>query len=704
MKVLLSWLREYADVKAPAEEIATLMGVRGFAVEGIERIGDDAIIDFEVTGNRPDCMSVVGMAREVATAYDLPLRGSGIWDQGSHADPRSPIPDPGSPIPDPRSAEFTVAIEAPELCTRYVGALADVTIGPSPDWMQQRLTAGGIRPISNIVDITNYVLLELGQPMHAFDHAKIGERTIRVRRAHDKERLRTLDDTDRTLDGDMLVIADAREPIAVGGVKGGALSEITSATTTIVFEAAHFNPLSVRRTSKKMGLKTDASMRFERGTDPGLPIVAMRRALELLEQIGAGTARGPIVDCHPVTVEPRILLLQEAKLRGLLGAEIDGTEVTRILTRLGFTVGGLPAGASAEAGWAITVPTRRVDVQREVDLIEEIARHVGLDRIPSTYPKPSAGPRPSDPRIAQARRLRAVMTGIGFSEAMTFGFVGEAEAAPFAAEGDLVPIANPLSENFAVLRPSALPGLIAAVAHNRRREQRDVRLFEVGNRFSRSQGERRSLACVWTGAAGGDHWSGGRREVDFFDIKAVAERIALALGLEVRTEVHSQSWLAPGRAAALLAGATRVGTFGQLLPAIAERHGLPPADAVFVAEIDPEAADALRGQSGGPEGPPLHVTPLPRFPSVTRDIAMLVADTLPAATIRATIREAAPATLVSVREFDRYQGKGVPDGQISLALRLTFRSPDRTLTDAEIATAMDSVLAALTSKHSAVQR
>jgi phenylalanyl-tRNA synthetase beta chain len=772
MKILLSWLREFADVKTSADEIATLMGVRGFAVEGIEGVGDDSVIDFEVTGNRPDCMSVIGIAREVATAYDVELHTRGAIPASPvgpipaspvgpipaspvgpipaspvgpiPASPVGPIPAspvgpiPASPVgPTPASpvgpisaplgpiasssvgatgassADIRIEIEAPDLCTRYVGALADVTIGPSPDWMQRRLTAGGIRPISNIVDITNYVLLELGQPMHAFDYAKIAERAIRVRRAYDGERLRTLDDTDRALDDHMLVIADAREPMAVGGVKGGALSEITAATTTIVFEAAHFNPLSVRRTSRKMGLKTDASMRFERGTDPALPLVAMHRALELLQQIGAGTPRGPIVDCHPVTVEPRVLVLREAKLRGLLGAGIDGAEVLRILTRLGFTVSdlsradsrGVPAAVSAGAGWAVTVPTRRVDVQREVDLIEEIARHVGLDRIPSTYPKPSAGPRPSDPRIAQARRLRSVMTGIGFSEGMTFGFVGEAEAMPFAADGDLVPIANPLSENFAVLRPSALPGLVAAVAHNRRREQRDVRLFEVGNRFSRSMGERRSLACVWTGAAGGDHWSGGRRDVDFFDIKAVAERVALALGLDVRTEAHAEPWLAPGRAAALLAGTARIATFGQLRPAIAERHGLPPADDVYVAEIDLEAADALSaGHPGGTGGPRLRVTPLPRFPSVTRDIAILVADTLPAATLRDTVRAAAPATLASVREFDRYQGKGIPDGQISLALRLTFRSPERTLTDAEVQSAMDAVLAALKTQHAAVQR
>jgi phenylalanyl-tRNA synthetase beta chain len=687
MKVLLSWLREFVDVTASADEIAALMGVRGFAVEGIERLGAaDAVIDFEVTGNRPDCMSVVGIAREVATAYNLPLKAPGL-----------PAASPGLPgrmagLAEGSPAGIDIVIDAPDLCPRYAGAIADVTIGPSPEWMRARLTAGGVRPISNIVDITNYVMLELGQPMHAFDHGKIGGRQIRVRRATPGERLRTLDDEDRTLDGDMLVIADAQEPMAVGGVKGGAGSEIGSATKTIVFEAAHFNPLSVRRTSKRLGLKTDASMRFERGSDPGLPAIAMQRAIDLLHQIGAGTARGPIVDCHPAPVRARVLRLRQARLNGLLGTSVPEADVLRILERLDFKVAGEPDG------WEVTVPTRRVDVLREVDLIEEVARHYGLDRIPATYPAPSTAPQPSDPRVAEARRLRAVMTGAGFSEAMTFGFTAEAAAAPFAEDGDLVPIANPLSENFAVLRPSALPGLIEAVAHNRRREQRDVRLFEIGNRFSRSAGERPSLACVWAGAAGGDHWSGGSRDVDFFDIKAAVERVCLAMGLATTTEVKHQRWLVPGRAAAAVVDRTVIATLGQLLPAIAERHGLPAGEAIYVGEIDLDTANRLRPPAD------VRVTPLPRFPSVTRDIALLVSDTLAAEQIRQTIRAAAPATLASVREFDRYQGKGVPDGSISVALRLTFRALDRTLTDAEIQGAMDTILASLNVEHGAVQR
>jgi phenylalanyl-tRNA synthetase beta chain len=346
----------------------------------------------------------------------------------------------------------------------------------------------------------------------------------------------------------------------------------------------------------------------------------------------------------------------------------------------------------------VNVPTRRVDVTREVDVIEEVARHYGFDKLPSTFPPLTDAPPPIDPRIGRARHLRHVMTAAGFSEAMTFGFVASAAAAPFAPEGELVPIANPLSENFAVLRPSALPSLVDAVAHNRRREQRDVRLFEVGARFSRTTGERRSLACAWTGAAGAEHWSGGAREVDFFDMKGIVERIGDSLRLELTTATHGETWLVAGRSAAVMAGGTRVGVMGQLAPAIAEAHGLPSNDPVYVAEIDLDSADAVAPAEEA------RVEALPRYPSVTRDISILIDATLPADSVRATIRDAAPPTLVQVREFDRYQGKGVPEGQVSLSVRLTFRASDRTLTDAEIQTAMDAILAALRDRHAAQQR
>jgi phenylalanyl-tRNA synthetase beta chain len=703
MKVLLSWLREFVDVREDADEIARVMSLRGFAVEGIERLGKDAVVDFEVTGNRPDCMSIVGMAREVATAFGLPLAAG----PGSMATVPNPAPAPQL---------ITITLENPDLCPYYAGGVVDVTVGPSPDWMQVRLKAGGVRPISNIVDVTNYVLLELGQPQHAFDAAKLTNNEIRVRTARQGERLKTLDGQERALSSDMLVIADGVRPIGIAGVMGGADSEVTDSTRAIVLESAYFNPLSVRRTSRRLGLKTEASTRFERGTDRMLPGTALQRACALLEQIGAGKPRATVIAGSATDVTLRVIALRRERVSALLGVAVPDGEIPRILVSLGFDV------AAAQDGWSITVPARRVDVAREVDLIEEIARHHGFDRIPGRFPALRNPPAEIDPRITRARQLRSVMTGAGFSEANSFGFVARSLAAPFAGEGELVAIANPLSENFGVLRPSCLPGLVAAVAHNRHREQRDVRLFEIGSRFTRTAGERKAIAAVWAGAVGGDHWAGGTRPVDFFDIKGIAERVGSAIGLDLQIESVGRvpletgvgqvppkagssgggpaatDWLVPGRAAALVDTGKPVGYVGLLSPAVVEQHGLTAADAVFAFELDLDAAEAVVA------GRTTQVEALPRFPSVARDISILVDETLRAAEVRQTIRQAASATLVRVREFDRYQGKSIPDGKVSLSLRLTFRSPDKTLTDAEVQSAMDDVLAALKSRHNALQR
>jgi phenylalanyl-tRNA synthetase beta chain len=712
MKVLHSWLREFVDLRDNAEEIARIMSLRGFAVEGIESIGvpagasakagdGDSVIDFEVTGNRPDCMSILGMAREIATAFNLPLMADSL-------SVRPPALN-GLPPAEPALQTISITLENPDLCPYYVGGVMDVTVGPSPDWMQARLKAGGVRPISNIVDVTNYVLLELGQPMHAFDAAKLAKNEIRVRTAREGERLKTLDGQERTLTSDMLVIADGVHPVGIAGIMGGADSEVTGSTTTIVLESAYFNPLSVRRTSRKLGLKTEASTRFERGTDRELPATALRRACVLLEQIGAGKPRATIVAGNPSTLDRRVVTLRRDRVSSLIGITVADEQIRRILAGLGFDV------AAAPDGWAVTVPPRRVDVSREVDLIEEIARHHGFDKIPGHFPALRQPPAEIDPRIMRARQLRSVMTGAGFSEANSFGFVARSAAASFAADDDLVAIANPLSENFGVLRPSCLPGLVDAVAHNRHREQRDVRLFEIGARFTRRAGERRVIAAVWAGTTGSDHWAGGTRPVDFFDMKGVAERIASAIGLDVRAEPVERvrrvpaesptaaggpavSWVVPGRAAALMHDDTVLGYVGLLSPVVADQRGLSAADAVYVVELDLDAAEAIVSDRT------TAVEALPRFPSVARDISILVDETLQAVEVRQTIREAAPEMLVRVREFDRYQGKGVPEGKVSLSLRLTFRSADRTLTDAEVQKAMDDVLSALRSRHDAVQR
>ena len=681
MRILVSWLREYVNVSDAPEDLARTMSVRGFSVEGIEPLGDgDAVLDFEVTANRPDCMSVVGMAREVATAYGRPLQPTD-----------APAAEVSSETGTAADAVLDIHIDNADLCPRYVGAVVDVRVEPSPAWMQARLQAAGVRPLSNIVDVTNYVLLELGQPMHAFDLTALAGGQIRVRTARPGETLRTLDGQTRALTTDMLVIADAERATAVAGVMGGAASEVTAGTTAIVLESACFDALSVRRTSKALGLKTEASMRFERGADPNLPLVAMTRVLALLESMGTGHLRGIVVDRYPAIVEPRSLRLRRARLAGVLGAAIPDSDVRRILESLGCTL------QDTADGWHAGIPTRRVDVTREVDVIEEVARHYGFDRLPVTFPPPAAAPKPLDPRIMRTRQLRSVLTAAGFSEAVTFGFVAADAAAPFAAEDDIVPIANPLSENFAVLRPSALPGLIDGVAHNRRRERRDVRLFEIGARFLRTGGECQAVACAWTGLAAPTHVSGTGRDVDFFDMKAIVERVCETAGVVIDVTPHTETWLVPGRSAVASVGDTRVATLGQLTRDVAHAHGLPD-DPVYVADIDLDAVARLGA------GRHIRIEPLPKYPGITRDLSVLLDETLAAADVRRTIRDVAPSTLLNIVEFDRYQGKGVPETKVSLSLRLIFRSADRTLTDAEAQAAMDQVLAALTTAHGAVQR
>ena len=674
MKVPLSWIREFVDVTASAEEIGTLMGVRGLALEGLEPHGEDVVMDFDVTANRPDCMSVIGIAREIATAYKLPLAAGGT---------KVPPLQPNGNVP--------ITIEEPELCCRYVGAVADVTIGPSPKWMQDRLAMCGVRPISNIVDITNYVMLELGQPMHAFDLAKMRQGKIVVRRAKAGESMTTLDGKKRTLSGDMLVIADAECAEDIGGVMGGASSEISSATKRVAFEAAYFAPSQIRSTSKKLGLKTEASSRFERGADRTAPPRAMARALQLLEQIGAGSFTGDATDNYPTPYQPRTTHLDRARIRGLLGMDVPDESVTRILSSLDFD----PEMTST--GWIVTAPPWRVDMHRQVDLIEEVGRHHGFEHLPTTFPGVEQAPPPSDPRIARDRRARTALLGIGFSEAISFAFIASKAAEPFLDGQEPVAIANPLSELFTTMRPSLLSGVIDAVSHNRRHGRPDVRLFEIGTRFS-PDGETRGAGFAWTGLATPDHWSGARRAVDFYDVKGVVDQLAAEYQVTPSFSETKKSYLVEGRTAAIVVNGKTIGVFGQLAPAIAAARDLPATDEIYAGEID---LDAL---SAAAPAETLRAAALPKYPSVVRDVSILVADTLSAETVRGTIRSAAPETLIQIREFDRYQGKGIPDGKVSVSFRLTFQSPDRTLTDDEVQAAMQRIMDALTDNLQAVQR
>jgi phenylalanyl-tRNA synthetase beta chain len=691
MKVPLSWIREFVDVKASAEEIGTLMGVRGLALEGLEPHGDDVVMDFDVTANRPDLLSVIGIAREIATAYRLPLRLQGDGFSRRHdvvtakAVALQELEQTWKP-----DQSIPITVEEPALCGRYIGATANVTMGPSPKWMQDRLSVCGVRPISSIVDITNYVMLELGQPMHAFDYDKMRGGKVIVRRARPGEKMTTLDGKARTLSPDILVIADADNAEDIGGVMGGANSEITSGTSRVVFEAAYFAPGQIRSTSKALGLKTEASTRFERGMDRTAPPRAIMRALELVEKIGAGQATGAITDVYPKPHQPKVIQLERPRIARLLGMEVPDDAVMRILAALGFQV------RSVGDRWDAVIPSWRVDMHRQVDLIEEVGRHYGFEHLPTTFPGVEQAPPPSDPRIARDRKIRTALLGMGFSEAITFAFMEATAAQPYLAGQAPVAIANPLSEKFVVMRPSLLPGLVDSVSHNRRHGRADVRLFEIGTRFS-PRGETRGAGFAWTGLATPDHWSGERRPVEFFDIKGVVEQLCALMQVTPSFSEIETPYLVTGRAASVLVNEQTIGVFGQLLPAIAEARELPTEE-VYVGEIDLEALTAASPRET------LRTSALPRYPSVVRDVSILVADTLSAAAVRGTIRSAAPETLIDVREFDRYQGKGVPDGKISLSFRLTFQSLERTLTDEEVQVAMQRIVEALVRELHAVQR
>ena len=672
MKAPVSWIREFAAVPFDPRQVGSRLAACGFEVASIE--GD--VVDVEVTANRPDCLSVYGLAREAATAFDVDLK---------------PVPGADAaavPIVSGGRGSAPVPVSLGDTgCGRYALAVADVRVASSPAWLADRLTAAGVRPINNVVDVTNYVMLEIGQPMHAFDVAKLGGPEIRVRRARAGESLVTLDNQSRPLDETMLVIADHDRAVALAGVMGGAATEVADETTRIAIESAWFLPASVRATSRKLGLKTEASARFERGADITAPVRALRRALVLLEQIGAGRPAGGIVDVYPRPADPRHVALRRARVTRLLGDAVPDRDIQRILTRLGFTPA---AGAD---GWNVQVPLFRVDVQREADLIEEVGRHWGFDRIPPTFPPLRSRPRLVSRAVVRDRRLRAILCGAGWQEAATFTFMEEEAAAAFLPEGEApVAIANPLSEKFAVLRPSLLPGLLDALVYNRRREAEDVRLFEIGATFRKS-GESSHAGWVATGPRWG-HWSGQGGAVDFFDAKGAAELVGQAFGVVLTAApARDLPWFVPGRTATLTCasadGAVDVGTVGQIRRELVARRGLTQPDAVVGGELALAALERAAGSSSW------RITPLPRHPSIVRDLSILVDERLPAAEVRGTIRANAPSTLVSVREFDRYHGAGVPAGQISLSVRLTFRDPDRTLTDGEVQQAVDAIVAAL---------
>jgi phenylalanyl-tRNA synthetase beta chain len=627
----------------------------------------EQVMEFEITSNRPDCQNVYGIAREVSAVLDTDLAD---W----------PGSDPAASGDDHVDDWVTARIDAPELCPRWAGRVfTDVRIGPSPPWLKARIAAAGMRPISNVVDITNYVMLAVGEPTHAFDLDLVAGRQIIVRRAAAGEQVVTLDGQRRTLDPDVLVIADAEKPSAVAGLMGSEWSEVRDTTSTVLLECANFDGPSTQASSVRLGLRTEGSSRWEKGLDPHLPPRALALASQLMVELcGARMVPGTI-DLHGELPQPPVVGLRRERLQQLIGASYTEQEVQRSLTRLGYT--------PRDGGWL--VPSWRAgDTTREIDLVEEVARVVGLDRVPTEMPPHADAVGSLGAHEPFNRHLVGVLRGAGLSESVTLGFwdAGMPDRLRLAG-GDprraAVPVRNPMTADQALLRTLVFPGLLGAVARNLAAGAGSVALFEVAQVSLAGSGELpdqpRRVAGVMAGAGAG-----------FLELKGVLETLYRSLHCELEVERTAEPFLHPGRAAR-----TAAGLLGELHPLAAEAFGIEVPAAVF--ELDVAVLAAARGGV-------VAYRDVTSFPPLRQDIAIAVAEEVAAADVVAAVREAGGPQLARADVFDVYRGPQVGEGRKSLALHLVFQAADRTLTDAEGDAAREQIVAALADRFGAALR
>jgi phenylalanyl-tRNA synthetase beta chain len=644
----------------------------GLAIDAVEEIEGDSVLDIEVPSNRPDCLSHVGIAREVS-----------VIDRSKVQSPKSKVVKTEG-----KASDFTsVEIDDVDLCPRYAARVVrGVKIAPSPEWLAKRLGEIGQRPINNVADITNYVLHELGQPLHAFDLAKLAERRIVVRRATTGEKLTTLDGVERALDSEMLVIADATRAVALAGIMGGLHSEISSTTTDVLIESAYFNPDSVRRTARKLGMDTEASRRFERGADCENVLQAQTRCIELICEIAGGVATEDSIDVYPSPLGARSVAFRPAKVESLTSLQVDQSEMMRILTALGFVQNEI----GATVGTTFVVPSWRSDVSIEEDLIEEIARHVGYDKIASELP-PSNSAGEYQPSEMKRRDLRRTLKGLGFDEAINFSFIDAAHDERFQLlpalelgpdNEPLVALNNPIIEEAVRMRPTLLPGLLESVRHNLNHGTRDVRLFEIGRVFAGSAPkelprELEALALIATGAAIEEGHAQATRELDFYELKGALEAAVDAMSLgPLRFQKASVKHLRDGQAAAItLADGTAIGNIGRLAELIAGSYKF--RQPVYVAELDLTALLESEGRS-------IQYAPLPRYPAVVRDVTLLVGRDVNFAELVQAINAQAIADYTGVQLVGVYEGENIPADKRSITLRVEYRSTDRTLRDEEV--------------------
>lgn len=652
----------------------------------------DTFLEINVTPNRPDALSHVGIAREVAAILGKRVRM-----------PAPALAEEGTPA----AKLAKVRIEAPEKCPRYTARVIEgVKIGPSPLWLQRRLEGCGVRAISNVVDATNFVLLELGHPLHAFDLDRVAGHEIVVRTARPGEKLTTLDGKERTLEPDDLLIADRDRGSALAGVMGGGDSEISAATTRVLLESAWFQPGGIRRTSRRQGLKSEASYRFERGADPAMVVPALDRCAALIAELSGGTVRPGVIDAHPVKAKPVRVKLRWTRPAEILGMDVPKGEVRKILKGLGF----VEERADEKAGtWG--VPSWRVDVSIEEDLVEEVVRTKGYHAIPETLPRTAVDTPAESGEIRAVGRIRDALEAAGFAEAVNFSFVAERELAPFeqhVATGDGsgralgVALKNPISADLSVMRTTLVPSLLKNLAHNRRQRVEDVRLYEIASVYhphhdpkDRPTAESIEVAAVLCGRRAPVGWaSGGNDPVDFYDAKAAVQGVLEALGADARWVPVGGSWLHPRISARILgAGDEPLGEVGELHPRVAATFDLPRG--VLAVRLSLDAL--LRGARLVPQ-----YRPIPRLPAVLRDLAVVVREEVEAAAVQSVVREEPLVEAVTL--FDVYRGAPLPEGRKNLALAIRYRAADRTLTDAEADAAHARIVARLREKVGAELR
>ena len=681
------WLQELTETKLTAVQLRDRLTMVGLAVDAVESHNSDSVLDVEVPSNRPDCLSHIGIAREI-TAIDIG---------------ELHVPDVTRPKTDGRAEEFTsVEIKDSALCPRYAARLVrGVKIGPSPDWLVKRLEAIGQRPINNVADITNYVLHEVGQPLHAFDFAQLEGQKIIVRRAKAGEKLTTLDGVERELQPDMLVIADAERPVALAGIMGGEESEISSATTDVLLESAYFDPNSVRLTARALGMDTEASRRFERGADCEGVLRAQDRCVQLICEIAGGFATENAIDVYPNPVVPRVITLRTKRVEDLTSLKVETHEVDRILTALGFDKKN-----ESEDALTFSVPSWRVDVEQEEDLVEEVARHTGYQQIRSELP-PSNMAGEYQPTEVKQRLLRRTLNNFGYDEAINFSFIRKQEGIDLipAFEGrqdQQVELSNPIIEEAAFMRTTLIPGLLDSLKHNLNHGIRDVRLFEIGRIFGGSHGgdlpeERLALAMIATGGAVDENVAQATRDLDLFDLKGAFEAALDAMNvLPAHFKNTSAAHLRMGQAGEiLLQDGKSIGKFGRLAENIASSYKFRPP--VFILEIDLSALFAV-GEKG------IQYSRLPKYPSVVRDLTLLVGRDVTFAALTKAVRDHNVADCRDVNLVGTYDGANTPPGKRSITLRIEYRSDDRTLRDDEVEERHAALTASLLEAFAAEQR